>query len=221
MIKRALRNRCPLIYDILKSFKKNIRFHFQRAAYRFFRLFKKDFQSHTKYVSSDLLFETDRSLGFAQWIFHDENWIRIKRFFEYQPLVNAGFQPKVVDNYQEPTKEVSFLRDGTIVFNGKTSNNYEWLYLFLDFEKYHWDNYSWKFSIRRDTYFREFQFAFRYQDLYNRYRYRFENNHIYFDKVIKCKFYNEIGSVLFPMDLGVWYDAKIDIYENIFRCTFV
>lgn len=218
MYKYILKNHFPLIYNLMKSFKKNIQFHFQRLLYSFLRFFKKDFQSPTQYVPSNLLFETDRSLGLSQWIFHDENWIRIKRFYEYQPLVNAGFQPKVVDNHQKPTNEVSFLKDGTIVFNEKTTNDYEWLYLFLDPEKYQWDNFSWKFSIRRDTYFRELQFAFRYQDLYNRYRCRFENNHIYFDKIINCKFYNEIGSVLFPMDLGVWYDVRIDIHENYFGC---
>ena len=39
---------------------------------------------------------------------------------------------------QKPTKEVTFLKNGTIKFNGKTTNDYEWLVLILDPKKYNW-----------------------------------------------------------------------------------
>ncbi|MFC2016510.1 hypothetical protein ACFLUF_02225 [Chloroflexota bacterium] len=171
-----------------------------------------------KFVASDLLFKTDKSLGLSQWIFHNEKWIRIKRFREWQPLISKGFVPNVVDKKQKLTKEVSFLKNGSIKFNGKTTNDYEWLILFLDLKEYNWGNYTWKFKMRRLSNFGEFQFAFRYQSLYNRYRYRFENNRIYFEKFVKCKAFHNIDSVKFPMKLRKWYNVRIDVYESNFKC---
>ncbi|UCG57800.1 MAG: hypothetical protein JSU70_23410 [Phycisphaerales bacterium] len=169
-------------------------------------------------VPDEILFETNGSLGLGQWIFHDENWVRVTNRRKHRRIVAAGKPLDVVDNVQEQTEEVKFLEDGTICFDGKAKTNDEWIYMYLDPEKYPWHNYSWNFRIRRDTYFKEFQFGFRYQDFYNRYRYRFENDHIYFDKVIKGRFWNYFGTAPFHMDLGVWYDVRIDIYENNFRC---
>jgi hypothetical protein len=169
-------------------------------------------------VSDEVLFETSRPSSLREWIFHDEDWIRVRRRWEHRRLVAEGRALDVVDNVQEPTDEVTFLEDGTIHFDGKAKTNDEWIYLYLDPGKYSWDNYSCNFRIRRDTYFKELQLGFRYQDFYNRYRYRFENDHIYFDKVIKGRFRNYFGSVPFHMDLGVWYDVRIDIYGNNFKC---
>jgi hypothetical protein len=87
----------------------------------------------------------------------------------------------------------------------------------LDPQKHAWDNYSWRFRVRRDSYFRELQFGFRYQDFYNRYRYRLEDDHIYFDKVIRGGFLNAFSAVPFRMELGVWYDVRIDAFANRFR----
>jgi hypothetical protein len=133
-------------------------------------------------------------------------------------MVSAGLPIRVTDNPQEPTKEVAFWEDGTIRFNGKTEATDEWICLYLDPEKYRWDNFSWEFSVQRDTYFKELQFAFRYQDFYNRYRYRFQDDHIYFDKHIKGVFYSGFSSIPFHMDLGVNYHIRIDAYNNNFRC---
>jgi hypothetical protein len=174
--------------------------------------------SNTYHGSKVVLFETDKSLGLNPWVFHNENWVRVIHRREHRRIVAAGKPLEVVDNLQKPTKEVTFLEDGTIQFNGKAETKDEWFYLYLDSEKHRWYNYSWQVRIRRDSYFREFQLGFRYQDFYNRYRYRIENDYIYFDKVVRGKFLNHFGSSPFHMVLGVWYDVRIDIYENNFKC---
>ena len=169
-------------------------------------------------VVSETLFDSSHSSGKDMWVFHDEHWVRVIHRFEHRPIVAAGNPLEVVDNMQEPTEEVTFLKDGTIHFDVKTETKDEWAYLYLDPEKNAWADYRWKLRIRRDSQFREFQLGFRYQDFYNRYRYRFEDDHIYFDKVVKGRFYNEFGSVPFHMELGVWYDVEIHVYKNNFKC---
>jgi hypothetical protein len=171
-----------------------------------------------EYDPSRVLFESNATLGLRPWTFHDENWIRVRNRWKDRPVVAAGLPLNVIDNLQEPTEEVKLLNDGSILFDGKTQTNDEWLILYLDPQEYQWNNFSWSFPIRRDTYFREFQFAFRYQDFYNRYRFRFENDYIYFDKHIKGVFYSGFSSVPFHMDLGIPYNVRIDAYRNNFRC---
>lgn len=139
---------------------------------------------------SNLLFQTHKSVDLQQWVLHKE----------YQDL-----------------HEIS-LANGITKFDIRNQTNDEWAYIFLDPAKYKWFDVAWELRIRRDTPFREYAFNFRYQDFDNRYRYRFEDNFIYFDKKIKGVWYNNIGSVRFPMTLGGWYNLRIDTYKNVFRC---
>lgn len=199
---------------MLRSFKTR----FVLVRYRIQKSYVGQNRFHKQFKTSEKLFSTSECNSANQWIFHDENWIRVIHRREHRRIIARGRVLSVVDNFQEPTGEVSFEEGGTIYFNGRTATNDEWIYLELDSSKYAWDNYSWRFRIRRDTDFREFQLGFRYQDFYNRYRYRFENGHIYFDKVIKGKFLNAFGATPFGMKPGVWYDVRIDIFENHFRC---
>lgn len=198
----------------INEFLRRLNIHFPWI-YKFIKFIKTILAE--EYNMSELLFKTDKSLCLNKWVFHDENWVRVIHRFEHRRRLAEGLRLNVVDNQQEFTEEVLFLEDGTIKFDGKTETNDEWIYLFLDPAKYQWDNYSWKFSIRRNTHFKEFQFGFRYQDFYNRYRYRLQDNHIYFDKVVNGKFYNAFGSAPFHMDLGGWYDVIIDVYKNNFK----
>lgn len=170
-----------------------------------------------QYYSSDLLFESNKSTHINRWLFHDEDWDRIIHRFEDRRALDACLPVKRIDNCQDITEEVSFSQD-VINFNGKTKTKDEWLYLFLDPKLHQWKNYSWHLRVQRNTNFREFQFAFRYQDFYNRYRYRFEDDHIYFDKAINGRFYNKMGVAPFHMELNVWYDVRIEAYENNFKC---
>ncbi len=186
--------------------------------YRFRKLTRSRNKSTQEYKASKFLFETDRTLGSRQWIFHDEDWIRVRGRSQHRRLVVRGLPLNVIDNLQEPTKEAEFLPDGRICFNGRTETDDEWIILYLDPQKYDWGNFSWNFSVRRDTRFRELQFAFRYRDFYNRYRFRFEDDYIYFDKHLRGIFYSGFNAVPFRMDLGVSYNVRIDVYGNNFRC---
>jgi hypothetical protein len=105
-----------------------------------------------------------------------------------------------------------------ILFETAANTADEWDYIYLDSNKYQWKNYSWKFNAIRHTEFREFAFNFRNQDFDNRYRYRFEENKIFFDKKIKGSWINNIASTPFIMELGRSYQIKIDSYDSIFRC---
>jgi len=213
-LSRILKMYFPAVYNFLKSIRNA--FCPKYWIYNFVKFIRQ--RPISKYHLSDLLFETDKTHGLNPWVFHDENWVRVIHCHEHGRMLADGLELKIVDNFQDFTEEVSFSEDGTINFIGKAETENEWLYLFLDPETFNWSNYSWQVRIRRDTYFREFQFAFRYQGFDNRYRYRFENDCIYFDKVINFKFYNGFGKVPFHMKLGVWYDIRIDVYENNFKC---
>jgi hypothetical protein len=186
--------------------------------YRFKKLIRTRNSPTEEYKAGKLLFEADGTLGPHQWIFHDEDWIRVRGRRQHRRLVAKGLPLNVIDNLQEPTREAEFLPDGTMRFDGRTETDDEWIILYLDPQKYDWENFSWNFRVRRDTRFRELQFAFRYRDFYNRYRYRFEDDYIYFDKHIKGVFYSGFNTVPFRMDLGVSYNVRIDVYGNNFRC---
>ncbi|MBA7646695.1 hypothetical protein ES703_54461 [subsurface metagenome] len=170
-----------------------------------------------KYRVGELIFQSPRGPILQPWIFHDEDWIRVIGRHEHRKLVAAGQVPDVIDNVQQLTPEVSVSDDEAILFDGKTMTKDEWLYLYLDPRTYQWRNYSWQFRVQRWTHFKELQFGIRYQDFYNRYRYRFQDDYIYFDKVVRGRFFNAFSSVPFKMELGIWYDVRIDAYQNNFR----
>jgi hypothetical protein len=171
-----------------------------------------------EYRVSDSLFENTNPADRKQWVFYDERWDRIRHRFEDRKMMLKGMLPERNDDPQEPSNELKFMVDGTIEFDGKTESDDEWLYLYLDPERYRWDNYRMTFRFKRETDFRELQFGFRYQDFYNRYRYRFEDNRIFFDKVKRGKFYNGLSVTNFPMELGKVYKITIDVFDNRFRC---
>ena len=105
-----------------------------------------------------------------------------------------------------------------ILFNTLAETKDEWDYIYLDARKYQWKNYSWHFSMIRFTEFREFAFNFRNQDFDNRYRYRFEEDKIFFDKKVDGMWTNNIASTPFKMKLSQPYHVKIDSYGSLFRC---
>ena len=105
-----------------------------------------------------------------------------------------------------------------ILFNTKANTQDEWDYIYLDPNKYQWKNYSWQFKMIRFTKFREFAFNFRNQDFDNRYRYRFEEDKIFFDKKVKGLWSNNIASTPFKMEFSKPYQVQIDSYESLFRC---
>jgi hypothetical protein len=171
-----------------------------------------------KYRVSGTLFDNSRYTDRSQWIFHNETWERIEHRFEDRKKIAKNIPVQRNDDPQELTDEVEFLEDGAIRFDGRTKSSEEWLYLHLDPKRYAWNDYRMEFRFKRETGFRELQFGFRYQDFYSRYRYRFENNKIFFDKVIRGRFYNGLSAVPFKMESGKYYKITIDVFGNRFRC---
>jgi hypothetical protein len=137
-----------------------------------------------------LLFQSDRADPVAQWKLHEEYQIR---------------------------EEIT-AHDGTLRFSTPAETADEWAYVYLDPRDYPWKDFSWQFKVKRETRFREFAFNFRYQDFDNRYRYRFEDDKLYFDKKVRGEWYNNISSILFPMPLGQWHQVRIDVCASLFRC---
>lgn len=209
----------PILSKILQKsypFSGTVRKYCTQLEYKLRKYLQSTVSTRQKYRVGELIFQSPRGPILQPWIFHDEDWIRVIGRREHRKLVAAGQVPDVIDNVQQPTLEVSVSDDEAILFDGKTMTNDEWIYLYLDPEKHHWENYSWTFTVRRETHFRELQFGFRYQDFYNRYRYRFENDYIFFDKVLKGRFFG-YGAVPFKMKLDTWYDIRIDVCKNNFQ----
>jgi hypothetical protein len=136
-----------------------------------------------------ILFQSDSEHPEKQWIYHPQ--------------------------YQDPS-ELSFV-NGNINFHVKAATQDEWAYVYLDPGQYSWEDYSWQTKFRRITTFQEYAFNFRYVDFDNRYRYRFEDNLLFFDSKIRGK-WRAHARMPFPMALGAWYDLRIDTLKDSHRC---
>lgn len=140
------------------------------------------------------------------------NLIQTEKLIELNSLDKWMIFPE----YHDP-KDVRNQEDG-MIFSISPNTNDEWAYLFIDPKKFNWTNISWEFKILQKTHFREFAFNFRYFDFDNRYRYRFEDDRIYFDKKFNSFWSNNIASISYSIELEKEYDVRIDVYSNLFRC---
>lgn len=123
----------------------------------------------------------------------------------------------VLDDMYQSKSDISF--DGSkIHFKNSKLTKDEWDYISIDPNLESWMNYSWEFDIKRVTEFREFAFNFRNLDFDNRYRYRFEDSKIFFDKKVKGEWINNIGSINYPLQLNKSYHVRIDVIDTIMRC---
>lgn len=170
------------------------------------------------YRESRCLLSSEDALDSRVWTFHDEEWNRIKFLPVNRDSIRRGLPVYVEDNTQPVTSEIRFSDDEGIRFIGTTSSKDEWLCLILDPAIYNWTAYSLECQVKRDSAFRELQFAFHYQDLYNRLRYRFENDHLYFDEVNRFRFRNSLNGVPFRMQIGTWYDLRIEVFPHGSKC---
>jgi hypothetical protein len=123
----------------------------------------------------------------------------------------------LLDDVYQSKKNIEFNRS-TIHFKHSEVTKDDWDYISIDPNKHKWVNYSWDFDIKRMTEFREFAFNFRNLDFDNRYRYRFEDNKIFFDKKVRGQWINNIASIVYPLTLNQTYHVKIDVIDNIMRC---
>jgi hypothetical protein len=117
--------------------------------------------------------------------------------------------------YQDPA-ELTFA-GGNMNFRVRAATKDEWAYIYLDPTKWSWDDYSWQTAFRRMTPFQEYAFNFRYVDFDNRYRYRFEDDLLFFDSKIRGQWRCH-GRMVFPMAMGAWYDLRIDTRGDRHRC---
>lgn len=117
--------------------------------------------------------------------------------------------------YQDPS-ELHY-DAGAMHFDVKATTADEWAYIYLDPGKYDWTDYSWQMKFRRMTTFQEYAFNFRYVDFDNRYRYRFEDDLLFFDSKVRGKWECH-RRMPFPMALGAWYDLRIDTRGDCHRC---
>lgn len=139
--------------------------------------------------TAELLWETDVTDSQKQWL-------------AYPP-------------YHDPTELI--LEKGVMKFHVKPQTDDEWAYVYLDPTRHNWSDISWQMMFRRLTHFQEYAFNFRYVDFDNRYRYRFEDDYLFFDIKARGKWYS-LKRGPFPMALGAWYDLRIDARGNQFRC---
>jgi hypothetical protein len=153
-----------------------------------------------------------------EWIYHNEDWTRVRNRFEDRRRLRSGLMVTTVDNVQAWTPEATITPTGEIAFDLRTTTDDEWIYLHLDPRRYDWADFSWEFEVRRDTAFRELQFGFRYKDFYNRYRYRFEGDEVVFDICRDGKMVHGLNRAPLPMQLGRWYHVRIDAIDDCFRC---
>lgn len=154
--------------------------------------------------------------GAGEWVYHDEEWVRVLGRFEHRQLLQEGRALVVRDNHQKPTGEVVLGSDGSVEADVAARTQQEWVWLHLDPAEHSWRDVRWEFTVRRDTNFRELQFGFRYVDFYNRYRFRHEDGHLHFDIVVNGRFENSVTRVPFEMTLGRDYRWVIGVQDNRF-----
>lgn len=162
-----------------------------------------------RYETATRLFPFADGRDQGGWVFHSERWIRVVHRWEHRRALQERRCLSVVDNPESPARSVAVARDGTIEADVSADSIDKWVYLYLRPEENIWRNFSWKFNVRRDTDFRELQFGFRYQDFYNRYRVRHEDDFVYIDKVINGRFDNALASCPLQMSLGRDYAFEI------------
>ncbi|HVP49951.1 MAG TPA: hypothetical protein VMT56_01885 [Candidatus Bathyarchaeia archaeon] len=151
--------------------------------------FNETTKDRATWPEGEVLFQGDTANPREQWIFHPQ----------YQDAAELTFS------------------NGAMYFCVKAETVDEWAYIYLDPAKYDWDNYSWQMKFRRMTPFQEYAFNFRYVDFDNRYRYRFEDDLLFFDSKVRAKWRCH-ARMPFPMAMGAWYDLRIDTRGDRHRC---
>lgn len=150
------------------------------------------------------------------WIFHDEKWERVIHRWEHRRQVQKGHIVTAEDTPQKKGNAFELCKINAFHIYRKALSEDRWVYLNLDPAKFNWSNYRWKFRMRLKSRFLELQFGIRYHDFYNRYRFRFWEDRLFFDEVYKGHFFNSLESVDSLLELNRWYDVHIDAYEKSF-----
>lgn len=167
------------------------------------------------WVYGSLLIDKD-SIN-SNWLFHDESWDHIINRWDYRARLMSGESISLIDVPQNISEEVVLKGEDIVEINCKNSSPDEWIYLYLNYLKNKWTNYSLKFSINFGTLFKEFQVDFRHVDLFNRYRYRFQDGKIYFDIVYKGEFISSLNEVTFRLKTNIDYQIEVKVMDDVFQ----
>lgn len=168
--------------------------------------------------------ETSRELypvaGFAgvSWKSYDEQSDCVKHRWAHRAAIAEGASLSVPGPDRASSINVKCSVDN-IAASAPANGADRWIYLYLNPTEFIWRDFVWRFTACRRSLFRELQFGFRYKDFYNRYRFRHEDGHFFFDKVINGKFLNGLARTPFNMDLG--RDYQIEIHCNDYEFVLV
>ena len=152
---------------------------------------------------------------FVQQIsYKDETWAYIKNLTEYRHQVQNGIYPEYCDSECHMAPKCNIEIDRISVSTAPLNDN--WLCFFLLDKNY--DNYLFSFDIEIFTEFTEIQFAFRYQDLCNRYRFMIrDNREAVFECVYKGEFYHNICNIPFTLEKKRKHHVQIYVKDGHYQ----
>jgi hypothetical protein len=153
--------------------------------------------------------------GFGQtgditWIAHDKSWERISKRHEHRRQIIAGGIPPEVPDGAMGNPESLTMDAHSMAFSTPSGIEDNWCYLYLEGSAREWADSRLEFTFVKETDFREIQFGFRYQDFYNRYRFRIERGWLSFDIVRNAEFTNCVQRTRCHLENGREYRIAID-----------
>lgn len=151
-----------------------------------------------------------------KWVYHDENWCKVIDRWKHRKEIEKNRSLTLFETQQNPSNRIEWASDRNLTINSDENKADRWVYLHLTVNEHYWRNYKWSFEISRSTDFKELQFGFRYQDFYNRYRFRYQNNAFHYDIVLNGNFYNSISRCPFKIKKGNKYQIDIVVFDNRF-----
>lgn len=153
----------------------------------------------------------------SDFVILDESWAMIRNLHSNCVKVALGnstiTNEAAFDNHLIRSDYKSFVWTLNNLKSPRRKEN--WVYMFsqnkLD------DSFVIKFKTKISTFFEEYQIAFRFNDIFNRYRFRVvDNKRLVFETIINGIFVNEMISVPFSFDIDVYYDIELIVYGQYF-----
>jgi len=164
------------------------------------------------------VFPSGEATASSPWVYHDERWPTIQNRRDYRALLATGVQPPEHETPQALGHEVRIAPDGGVSVRTAAASPDRWVWLSAESGSPEWRDYVYRLRVRRLSRFRELQIGFRCRDFYNRYRYRFEADYVFFDIVVGGVFINALSVAPLPMEVGRWYDISVVVVGDRFRC---
>ena len=192
------------MYRIVKKSLRYLMRHLAKTRYVIARgLYEMAFVARSSPDRGQILF--DAGIDGEAILVYDGEWdevIALQSRLGYRRVYSTGEGRADSDNTRIGNK-------GTICVTGHPRSNDEWHVFLLNPTRYRLYDFEWELSFCKKTSFRELQFDFRFHDLNNRYRFRFENNKVYFEKILGGQFEHDVSSIDYPVQLGLWYGMRI------------